>query len=111
VRWVLTRLVDGGGIDVVDEEPPQLAGELLKRRPFLPGAREGVNEIELKLAEKEVAQEPLPLPFGLARLLGNLTGLGLGADVGLSGRRHDSPRSPRSLNAVSVVHRTCQPSR
>jgi hypothetical protein len=43
-----------------------------------------MDQIKLELSEKQVAQESAPFPFGLPRLLGDLTRFLLTGDLRLS---------------------------
>ena len=72
VRWILGGLVDGHRIDLLAHERPQLVVEAGELGPVGAARRKGMDEVELEVAEKQVANEAAPFPFLLARLLRDL---------------------------------------
>jgi hypothetical protein len=106
VRRVLAGLVDGDRVHLLAQEPlerPVPAGEL---RPLVAGERVGVDEPDAESSEEQVAQEPGPLPLGLARSLGHLAGT---ADLvaGVNGLGHDalarSACRPKGCGGLSIL--------
>src|SRR5262249_17210182 len=87
---IFARPVNGDRVHVIPQKLLQLPAELGELRPLFAVKRERMDQIELELSEKQIAQESAPLPFGSPRLLGDLAGFLLAGDRYLS-CSHSSP--------------------
>ncbi len=70
--------VDPVGVHLLDEEPLEPLHERTKFRPVEPGFRERGDEVEAEVPEEDLLQKGGRPPLGLARVLRDLAGIGLG---------------------------------
>src|SRR5947199_5769682 len=72
VLGVLAGVIDRRRIDLLPQERLQLVVEAGEFGPVCTAQRKGMDDVELEVAEEEIAEEPAPFPLLLARLLREL---------------------------------------